>query len=305
MRVAAAQPLPFLPADNSEAIVTLTRKLTLAAAAAVLLAGPLIPDTAYAQRRGGAVRVAPRSGAVRLAPRRGVVVAGAYYRPLFYDPFFYDPFWYPYAYPSRYGWYPPYAYGYGGGFYDDSASVRLQVTPRETEVFVDGYYAGTADSFDGMFQRLNLAPGEHDVTLYLEGHRSVTQKILLQPRGDFRVKHTMVALGAGDTPDPRPLVQPRPARQRQGQPGTSGTGPERQPEANFGAIAIRVQPGDAEVLIDGERWEGPASDEALVVQIVPGAHRIEVRKDGYRRYTGQVDVSAGQTAPLNISLPRQ
>ena len=281
--------------------MTLTRKLTLAAAAAVMLAGPLLPEAAYAQRRGGAVRV---------APRRGVVVARAYYRPVFYDPFFYDPFWYPYAYPSRFGWYPPYAYGggYGGGFYDDSASVRLQVTPRETEVFVDGYYAGTADSFDGMFQRLNLAPGEHDVTLFLQGHRSVTQKILLQPRGDFRVKHAMVALGAGDTPDPRPVAQPRPARQPQAQ-AAAGAGPERQREArgeaDFGAIAIRVQPGDAEVLIDGERWDGPADDEALVVQIAPGAHRIDVRKDGYRNYTGQVDVRAGQTAPINISLSRQ
>ena len=30
-------------------------------------------------------------------------------------------------------------------FYDDESSLRLQVTPRETEVFVDGYFAGTVD----------------------------------------------------------------------------------------------------------------------------------------------------------------
>jgi hypothetical protein len=282
-----------------------------------MLAGPLLADTAYAQRgggggggnRGGGGGGGRSAGPVHVAPSRGVVVTGAYYRPLYYDPFFYDPFWYPY----RYGWYPPYAYAYGypPGYYDDSASVRLQVTPRETEVFVDGYYAGTADSFDGMFQRLHLAPGEHDVTLYLEGHRSVTQKILLEPRGDFRIRHTMVAVAPGDTPDPRPTVQPRPNRQRRPDAAAEATGSapqaptEARGAASFGAIAIRVQPADAEVLIDGERWEGPATDEALVVQIAPGAHRIEVRKDGYRSYTAQIDVSAGQTSPINISLPRQ
>jgi PEGA domain len=41
------------------------------------------------------------------------------------------------------------------------------------------------------------------------------------------------------------------------------------------------------------------------VQIAPGPHRIDVRREGYRSYTAQVDVRAGQTAPINISLPRQ
>jgi hypothetical protein len=35
----------------------------------------------------------------------------------------------------HYPWYP----------YDAAASLRLQVTPREAEVFVDGSYAGTVD----------------------------------------------------------------------------------------------------------------------------------------------------------------
>ena len=76
-------------------------------------------------------------------------------------------------------------------------------------------------------------------------------------------------------------------------------------DSNFGAIAIRVQPADAEVRIDGERWEGPQDDEALVVQVAPGTHRIEVRKDGYRSYTAEVTVTAAETSPINVSLPRE
>ena len=58
------------------------------------------------------------------------------------------------------------------------------------------------------------------------------------------------------------------------------------------------------MLIDGERWERPAADETLVVQVAPGAHRIEIRKDVYRSYTTQVDVGAGQTAPLTSACRR-
>jgi hypothetical protein len=274
--------------------VTSTHIKALAFVAALGVAATLIPEPAEAQGRRG----------VRMAPRRGPVVVAAYYRPLFYDPFFYDPWFFPY----RYGGYPPYGYGYGQ-FYDRSSSLRVQVTPRETEVFVDGYFAGTVDDFDGMFQRLHLEPGEHEVILYLTGYRTVTQKVYLQPTRTFRVRHTMERLPAGAPPEARPVAPAGPRPGTQGPQGPAGSPPARPApgpgESAFGAITIRVQPGDAEVLIDGERWEGPAADEALVVQIAPGEHRIEVRKDGYRSYSAQVDVRAGETTPINISLPRQ
>ena len=63
--------------------------------------------------------------------------------------------WGPYPYPPPYGYY---------GWID--ASVRLEVTPRDAEVYVDGYYAGTVDDFDGTFQRLRVEPGQHDLEIY-------------------------------------------------------------------------------------------------------------------------------------------
>ena len=44
------------------------------------------------------------------------------------------------------------------------ASVQFDVTPRQAEVFIDGYYAGIVDDFDGMFQRLRVEPGQHEIT---------------------------------------------------------------------------------------------------------------------------------------------
>lgn len=251
----------------------------------------LTPDEASAQRRG--VR------GVRVMPGR-VVVMRAYYAPLFYDPWFS-----PYGF--GYGWYPPYGYGYGAP-YQPGASLRIDAEPRETEVFVDGYYAGSVDDFDGFFQRLHLEPGEHVVTLYLAGHRTSQQSVYLQPGRTFRIRHTMEPLPAGSAPEPRPASPaprgtntPRPPR-RDGGPRADDTA-VRQTDA--GTIAIRVQPAGAEILIDGERWEGPQDNEQLVVQVAPGAHRIEIRRDGYRSYAADVDVRAGDVSPINVSLSRQ
>jgi len=71
---------------------------------------------------------------------------------------------------------------------------------------------------------------------------------------------------------------------------------------DFGTLAIQVQPGDAEIQIDGERWDGSDGGSRLSVQLAEGAHRVEIRKSGYRTYTANVRVRRGQTEPLNVSL---
>jgi hypothetical protein len=322
--------------------MTHTRTLTFACAVVAMLGAPLLQDSAEAQgRRGGdrqatggrdggrgggraepanrgnGRRVAPgrrsgnrgvvgprRTGRIGAQPRRGGVVIGAYYRPLYYSSFyspyyngFYDPYYYS-RYSSYYGGYS--AYG-SGQIYRPDSSLRLQVSPRTTEVFVDGYYAGTVDEYDGIFQRLRLEPGEYEMALYLPGYRTVTQRVLMQPDRTLKIKHEMVPLGPSDSPEPRPAATGEPSLRGL---SAADSGPQNR-DASFGAIAVRVQPADADVLIDGERWEGPSNDEALVLDIAPGTHRVEVRKDGYRGYATQIDVQAGETAPINVSLPRE
>ena len=276
------------------------RKLMAIALGAVLAGSVLSPAEAQAQRRRVVVRRAP----VRTSVFVGVGVAPYYYRPYFYRPWFYDP-WLPFGYP--YGFYQPYGY-YGRGY--DSASLRLQVEPKETEVFIDGYWAGTVDDFDGFFQRLHLEPGEHEVELYLQGHRSVRQKVYLQPNATFRIRHTMAPLAPGETPDPRPTTparpQPRDRYDAFGRPerGERREPPDRPERGAFGTLAIRVQPGDAEVLIDGESWEGPNTSERLVIDLPEGEHRVEVRKEGFANYTSTVRIRSGETRALNVSLTR-
>ena len=42
---------------------------------------------------------------------------------------------------------------------DDIGELRLQVSPRSAQVYVDGGYAGTVDDYDGTFQSLKLESG--------------------------------------------------------------------------------------------------------------------------------------------------
>ena len=135
-------------------------------------------------------------GMATAQPRLGgrVIIGGGY----FHTPFFYDPFWGPYGYG-----YGPYAYGnYGGRAESD---VRVEVIPKQAEVYVDGYYAGLADDFDGAFKHLHTTPGGHAITLHLEGYRTVTQNIYVPPETTFKLRDTMERLGTGQTSEQPPL----------------------------------------------------------------------------------------------------
>ena len=50
---------------------------------------------------------------------------------------------------------------------------------------------------------------------------------------------------------------------------------------------------------------GRPTREQLVVQVAPGTHGIEIRREGYRSYSADVDVRAGGVSPLNVSLSRE
>ena len=245
---------------------------------------------------------------------------GGYYGPYYYSPWIYWSYW-----NSPY-YYDPYDYGYAGG-----SSLKVNVEPKTAEVYVDGYLAGIVDQFDGMFQSLSIEPGEHEITIYHEGFRSLTQRLYLSPGGTLRIKGALERLAPGEPNEPRPM---RPAGPPSGDvyaplPSQSRPDPQyREPEpqylpparpappapaaesypppgdSRYGQVAIRVQPADAEILIDGEAWRAPAGAERLVVSLAPGTHRVEIRREGYDAFVTAIEVRRGETTPLNVSLAR-
>jgi hypothetical protein len=101
---------------------------------------------------------------------------------------FYDPFWGP-SYP--YGFYP-YVVEH------PTAAVRVEAVPKQAEVFVDGYFAGTAG-------KVRTTPGGHVITLYLPGYRTVTENIYVAPGSTYKMQDTMDKLAAGEVSAPPPM----------------------------------------------------------------------------------------------------
>jgi hypothetical protein len=132
------------------------------------------------------------------------VYGSYYYSPVFGHGYGYNPYYY--GYPRAYGSYfyfggYPYTVGYGYPWIYDSAwgygqtpfyggyaadypdyyqgSLRLKIKPRDAEVYVDGYYVGVVDSFDGVFQRLRLEEGPHRIEIRHPEYRSIVREVLI------------------------------------------------------------------------------------------------------------------------------
>lgn len=107
----------------------------------------------------------------------------------FYDPF-YDPFWYGGGggYPGYYGSYS----GYTRGSYRATGALRLKVRPRDAQVLVDGYFVGTVDEFDGVFQRLNVDAGSHRIELRAPGFAPVQFEVMVTPGETITYKGDML-----------------------------------------------------------------------------------------------------------------
>jgi hypothetical protein len=137
-----------------------------------------------------------------------VIIGGRYYDPFFpygvgypgyglglgfglYDPW-YDPFMYSgYGYGYGYGGYAPggaddyYPYNYGAQQQTPEdlgqGAIRLKVKPRDAKVYVDGVFMGEVDSFDGVFQKLNVGAGHHKVEVRAEGYETAEFDVLVTP----------------------------------------------------------------------------------------------------------------------------
>jgi hypothetical protein len=130
----------------------------------------------------------PRGSVPPANPGGGILLPGGYYPGGYYDPWGYG-----------YGGYGGgYAGGYYGGFYDpwyggyptypqstytsnDEGSLKLKIKPREAEVYVDGYFVGVVDDFDGIFQRLHIDSGPHRIEVRAKGYETLEFEVRITP----------------------------------------------------------------------------------------------------------------------------
>lgn len=107
--------------------------------------------------------------------------------------YYYDPTWYD---PFAFGGYGSY-YGGGGGYYGGAyqagssgsgsyeraatGALRLKLKPRNAQVFVDGFFVGSVDDFDGIFQKLGIDAGGHRIEVKAPGYETAEFDVLITP----------------------------------------------------------------------------------------------------------------------------
>jgi len=187
-----------------------------------------------------------------------------------------------------------------GAQYVQPGKLRVVMTPKHAVVYVDGYYAGTVEDFDGTFQRLQLEPGPHEVVVHLQGYRSRRERVYLGPDQTVKLSGALEKLSPGEPDEPLPTPSTPPDGGRQRDPRTPDAGPPR----DSGRLAIRIRPDAAEVLIDGEPAAHVTDDDRLIFELMSGPHQVEIRLNGYRTFLTEVQIRPGVTTPLSVSLTR-
>ena len=245
-------------------------------------APPQAPPTGRAVPRPPEARNEPEHP--RRGPERGPVVI----------PY---PGWPLWGYPYPYG-YPPYG---GWRVYGDweTASVRLDVSPKDAKVYVDGYYAGVVDDFDGVFQHLTLKAGPHLVEIRKTGYTALAVELNLYPGESITYRRTMEPSGV-ESGAPAPLpVEPG------FEEGAAPPLPEDLAEPP-GSLRVDVTPKDAAVLVDGF-YAGIADDfsGSQRLQLAPGRHHIRIELAGYRTIDVDVTIASARSITYRASLERR
>ena len=90
--------------------------------------------------------------------------------------------------------------------------LQLEVQPRAAQVFVDGFYIGTADDFQRLTPGRPVEAGPHRVELRAAGYQPDTFDVRIVPNETITYRNSLEATGAGPKPSaapPRPPAVPK------------------------------------------------------------------------------------------------
>ncbi len=273
----------------------------------------------------------------------GGYYGGGYYPYYPYYPYYgYSGYYgYPY-YPCwngwDWGWYGGIGYGYGYGYgypsfsatvyvsggsgdgeylsggYTGAASDEVQtsppamletrVQPKKAEVWIDGALRGEARDFNGTWDSLYVAPGEHVVELRHEGYQTLRLHMRTEPAVRYVIEETLPE-GSGiiERSSPAPALDSNehafaapPADERPSDVGT----------LRRGLLKISVTPPDSAVYLDGEFL---ASADALgrlhgALPVAVGTHVLEVTRPGFDSERREVVVETGDPTEVALVLAK-
>lgn len=164
---------------------------------------PASGGSSTADESGARGRAVPRSSVPPRDDRPVFAYPNYRYYNRYYDPWGYGGFGLGYFYYAPWVWNSGYygnggyAGGYGGQYSAygyDLGSVKLKVKPRDAEVFVDNYFAGYVDDFDGLWQALKLDRGGYRIELRKPGYQPLRFDVRVQPDRTITLRGEMKPL---------------------------------------------------------------------------------------------------------------
>lgn len=254
--------------------------------------------------------------------------------PYYYGSYYYRPYlgygYYPYSYP----YYPRRGRVVG---VEAQGGVDLNVKPKDTQVYLNGYYVGTTGDFDGWPRYLWLDEDTYELIFYNEGYETVVRELAIQPDVVINLKFRMQP---GPSTPPEELTRYRgeePRRERSyrdereyryrdrgydergyGEPGYGERRPEAaprersaapRPEAldlrtDAGRLYLDISPPEASVYIDG-RFVGIGGElSRLEVGLLmdAGEHSIQVFHPEHETKEKTFTITVGKETRLGIDL---
>jgi hypothetical protein len=148
-----------------------------------------------------------------------------------------------------------------------TARLTLQGTPG-AQVLIDQNAAGTVQP-DGTFQVSNLGPGEHTIELRKDKQKSHAVRRTFATGQTVTLAENELALRGG--------------------PGT---------------LRVIVSPGGATVTVQ-RSGRPPQTLAGAALELDEGSYTVTARAPGYTERTESVEVTGGQVATVNLTLPRE
>ncbi|NYT05266.1 MAG: PEGA domain-containing protein [Methanomicrobiales archaeon] len=143
-------------------------------------------------------------------------------------------------------------------------SVSIATTPSGATIYIDGTYMGTAPKV-----ATGITAGKHLIELELSGYQEYSGAIVVVAGQTTYVSKTLSKI----------------------------------PQPTSGEISVTSSPTGAYVYLDGA-YQGRtfASGGFVIIDVAPGSHTVTLKLDGYQDQTTAVQVTAGQTAGVSMTL---
>jgi hypothetical protein len=251
---------------------------------------------------------------------------------------------YPWGYPygSGYGYGPGYGYGeYDRYSRDDMGALDLDISPGDTEVYINGEKLGTVDDYDGWPQYLWLPKGTYDVVFYRNGYKTLSRQVSVYPglvidmddrleqgqsvlpqdlqtktheRRDDRMRYEKERSDRIDRGqwDPRKRDDDNWRDRAHRGRDRRDQGADREDDSNGRAVSsdaswlrLDIDPEDSSVYLDG-RFVGTGSELGSLqngLKVEPGKHHLAVVRPGRKSVERDFDATAGQDVKLSVDLP--